>query len=131
MFAWLKRKRAAEVPLTGAPEVRRLKTYQAASGYVLQYAYLGQRRQGKEVEYVFDSCADRKTWFPVSITVPDSSVNGWERDHRRTLSATERYAVAKLALMARFDEVEAPGVLREPVGVSESAARDILATLDI
>lgn len=131
MFAWLKRWRAPEVPLTGAPAVRRLKSYQAGSGYVYQYVYRGQRRKGRDVEYVFDSSADRKTWFPVSITVPDSSVAGWEHDHRRTLTGTERYAVAKLALMARFDEAEAPGLLREPITVSDPAARQILATLGI
>lgn len=131
MFGWLKHRRAAEIPLTGAPSIRRLKSYQANSGYVYQYVYLGQRRKGREVEFVFDSSADRKTWFCVSITVPDNSVRGWEEEHSRTLTGTERYAIAKLALMARFDEVEAPGILRDPVTVSEAAAREILVTLDI
>ena len=131
MFEWLKRRREPDLPLTGAPAVRRLKSYQAGSGYVYQYVYRGQRRKGREVEYVFDSSADRKTWFPVSITVPDSSVAGWEHDHQRTLTGTERYAVAKLALIARFDETEAPGLLREPITVSDPAARQILATLGI
>jgi len=131
MFDWLKHRRGADIPLTGAPPVRRLKSYQANSGYVYQYVYLGQRRKGREVEFVFDSSADRKTWFCVSITVPDSAVSGWEREYSRTLNGTELYAIAKLALMARFDEVEAPGILREAVTVSEATAREILATLDI
>lgn len=131
MFAWLKRRRAPALPLTGAPAVRRLKNYQAGTGYVYQYVYLGQRRKGREVEYVFDSSADRKTWFPVSITVPDSALTGWEHDQRRALTGAERYAVAKLALMARFDEAEAPGLLREPVLVTGAAARQILANLGI
>jgi hypothetical protein len=31
------------LPLTGAPAVRRLKSYSAQSGYVYQYFYEGQR----------------------------------------------------------------------------------------
>ena len=53
------------VPLTGAPAVRRLKSYSAQSGYVYQYFYEGQRpfRSGGEsgVEFVFTLSADRKS----------------------------------------------------------------------
>jgi len=41
MLNWLRKKK--EAPLTGAPAVRRQKTYSAESGYVYQYFYEGQR----------------------------------------------------------------------------------------
>src|SRR5207302_5733890 len=60
-------------PLTGAPPVRRLKTYSAQSGYVYQYYYEGHRdfRSGGEsgTEFVFQISADRKTWDATSVLV--------------------------------------------------------------
>ena len=43
------------VPLSGAPPIRRLKTYSAQSGYVYQYFYEGQRplRGEAGTEFVF------------------------------------------------------------------------------
>src|SRR5438067_10287353 len=91
-----------EAPLTGAPSVRRLKTYSAQSGYVYRYHYEGQRpfRSGGEsgTEFVFSISADRKTWRPTGVLLGDSAVAGWESAHARELSGTERYAVAKMAL---------------------------------
>ena len=54
-------------PLTGAPAVRRMKSYSAQSGYVYQYFYEGQRpfRSGGEsgIEFVFTVSADRKAFI--------------------------------------------------------------------
>ena len=61
-------------PLSGAPAIRRMKTYSAQSGYVYQYFYEGQRPlRGAEggTEFVFSVSADRKTWHPVSVLVGD------------------------------------------------------------
>jgi len=52
-----------EAPLTGAPAVRRQKTYSAESGYVYQYYYEGQRPASRDgssgIEFVFNVSADR------------------------------------------------------------------------
>jgi hypothetical protein len=44
------------VPLSGAPAIRRMKTYSAQSGYVYQYFYEVQR---PGTEFVFSVSADR------------------------------------------------------------------------
>src|SRR5215472_14080859 len=88
--------RKKEAPLTGAPQVRRQKTYSAQSGYVYQYYYEGHRpfrRNGEEgTEFVFEVSADRKTSAPVSVFLHDEAVHSWEQRHERPLTSTERYA---------------------------------------
>ena len=122
MIDWLRKlgiKR--ETPLTGAPAVRRVKTYSAASGYVYQYFYQGHRGG----EHVFQSSHDRKTWSAVSVVLPDETIESFERDRTRALNSTERYAVAKLALFQAFDE-RRPEDLRDPVLVRR-ADLDLIA----
>ncbi len=127
---WFRRKQTA---LTGAPAVRRQKTYSAQSGYVYQYFYEGQRPSSPEpgTEYVFDVSADRKTSSPVSVVVSAEAVEHWEHENGRTLTNTERYAVAKMALFRAFDERERPEAMRAPVHVTPGAVRAILANLNI
>ena len=123
-------KRAA--PLTGAPTVRRLKSYSGASGYVYQYAFEGMRPLGGGTEYVFAVSADRKTWAEVTVRVAGDVVRGWEREHGRELSTTEWYALAKMSLFAAFDERENPAALRgEPVVVRAADVAGILETLGL
>ena len=135
MFGWLSRRRPESAPLTGAPPVRRQKTYSADSGYVYQYYYLGYRVTEAEgataTEYVFDVSADRKTSFPVSVLVPDDATGRWERARSRDLSATERYAIAKMALFQAFDQREGPAGLRQRVWVDLEALTETLAALGI
>src|SRR5215469_1603752 len=102
---WFRKK---NTPLTGAPAVRRQKTYSAQSGFVYQYFYEGQRPSGPErgTEYVFDVSADRKSWAPVSVVVSTEAVESWQEQTQRTLSSAERYAIAKMALFQAFDERE-------------------------
>ena len=73
-------------PLTGAPAVRRMKSYSAQSGYVYQYFYEGQRpfRSGGEsgIEYVFTVSADRKTFHPVSVLVGEAALRAMGTDTR-------------------------------------------------
>src|SRR5258708_37937535 len=80
-------------PLTGAPTVRRQKTYSAQSGYVYQYYYAGQRASDAEpaTEFVFDVSADRKTSNPISVLVLNEAVDAWQRQHGRELTSAERY----------------------------------------
>lgn len=120
-------------PLTGAPAVRRQKTYSAQSGYVYQYFYEGQRPASPEpgTEYVFDVSADRKTSAPVIVFVSTEAVESWESETGRTLSNTERYAIAKMALFQAFDERATPEAMRRTVRVTPGAVRAILATLNI
>ena len=121
------------VPLTGSPPVRRQKSYSAQSGYVYQYHYEGHRPliPGKGTEYVFEVCADRKTSAPVSVQVHDEALESWERERGRSLSQTERYAIAKMALFQAFDERESPAALGEPVSLGADHVKAFLNALDI
>ena len=118
---WLRKLRTKKAaPLTGAPQPRRLKSYSSASGYVYQYFYEGHRAADigePATEYVYSVSSNRKTYFPVSVFEPAAAIDSWQRDHTRTLSATEQYAVAKMALLQAFDEREKPERMREPVHV--------------
>ena len=126
--------RKNHAPLTGAPAVRRLKTYSAQSGYVYQYFYEGQRPlRGPEngTEFVFNVSADRKTWHPVSVLVGDGAVHEWERAHARQLSSTERYAVSKMALFQAFDERAAPELMKSEVRVRNADVEAIIESLGL
>jgi hypothetical protein len=133
MFERLFKKKTA--PLTGAPAVRRQKTYNAESGYVYQYFYEGHRPYRRDAEegseYVFDISADRKTSAPVSVFVLDEAVRAWEQQHGRELAATERYAAAKIALFQAFDERANPGLMKQDIRVRAADIEAILAGLGI
>jgi hypothetical protein len=128
--SWLDWFRKKPRPLTGAPRVRRQKTHSAQSGYVYQYYYEGQRKGDGGMEFVFEVSADRKTSFPVAVRVPAEAVAAWERAHGRELIANEWYAIAKMALVAAFDERANPGAMAAPVDVSPESVEEILHTLD-
>jgi hypothetical protein len=127
---WFRKKPAT---LSGAPAVRRKKTYSAQSGYVYQYFYEGQRPAAPEpgTEYVFEVSSDRKTTAQVSVFVSAEAVESWEQETGRTLSGTERYAIAKMALFQAFDDRETPGRMREAVRLTPAGVRAILANLNI
>lgn len=133
MFDWLKKRK--EAPLTGAPAVRRQKSYSGRSGYVYQYFYEGSRRtsRGGEAgaEYVFDVSADRKTSFAVSVFFPDAAAEPWQQERERTLESNERYAVAKMALFQAFDERERPELMRHEVRLRPADVAAILETLGL
>ncbi len=118
-------------PLTGVPPVRRQKSYSAATGYVYQYYYAGQRALKNGTEFVFEVSADRKTWSPVAVFLAVDAVRAWEQRRSRTLTSTERYAVAKMALFQAFDERPRPASLQVPVAVRAADAEGILSTLGI
>jgi len=124
-----------EAVLTGAPAVRRMKTYSAQSGYVYQYYYEGQRpfRSGGETgtEFVFSISADRKSWRPVSVLLTTGAIAQWQAVHARELSMTERYAVAKMALFQAFDERATPVLMKEEVRVRPADVEAIVETLGL
>ena len=126
------RKNAA---LTGAPAVRRLKTYSAQSGYVYQYFYEGHRpfRASGEggTEFVFSISADARNWHPASVMLGDTAVRAWETAHGRELSSTEHYAVAKMALFQAFDERPLPAQMKEDVRVRAADVEAIIETLGL
>ena len=129
---WLSRK---PQPLTGAPAIRRQKTYSGQSGYVYQYYYEGQRPYKRDrhngTEYVFDVSADRKTSIAVSVLVSDAALEDWQSRNGRTLHASERYAIAKMALFQAFDERPSPAAMSAAVHVREADVEAILITLGI
>jgi len=122
-------------PLTGAPAVRRQKTYSGQSGYVYQYYYEGQRpykrERGGGGEYVFDVSADRKTSFAVTVVLTDGAVKDWEKAHGRALHGSERYGIAKMALFQAFDERPNPAAMSAEVRVGAAEVEAILISLGI
>ena len=133
MLEWLRKKK--EAPLTGAPAVRRQKTYSAESGYVYQYFYEGQRavqRGGAGgTQFVFNISADRRSSSLVSVFVSEAALEDWQSRHGRPLVSNERYAVAKLALFQAFDRRGEPSQMSEEVRVPADDVEAILAMLDI
>jgi hypothetical protein len=123
------------LPLTGAPAVRRLKSYSAQSGYVYQYFYEGQRpfRSSGEsgIEFVFTVSPDRKAFHPVSVLVSESALLGWEQAHDHALSSTERYAISKMALFQAFDERATPDLMKQEVRVRAADVAAINETLGL
>jgi hypothetical protein len=121
--------------LTGAPAVRRLKTYSAQSGYVYQYFYEGHRpfRGAGEsgAEFVFSISADARNWRPASVILADAAVRAWETAHRRQLSSTEHYAIAKMALFQAFDERPLPAQMKDEVRVRAADVEAIIETLGL
>jgi len=82
-------------------------------------------------EYVFNVSADRKTSSQVSVLISDEVMASWQQDSGRALSATERYAIAKMALFQALDERETPEEACADVQVDPADVRAILASLNI
>jgi hypothetical protein len=119
------------LPLSGAPVVRRLKSYSGQSGYVYQYSYEGKRAIDGGIEFVFQVSADRKISHPVSVLMEDVALRAWEQAHARTLSSNERYGIAKMALFQAFDERTDPARMKEDVRVRASDVDSLAATLGL
>ncbi|MEP7364035.1 MAG: hypothetical protein ABI972_12330 [Acidobacteriota bacterium] len=125
MFDWLKRK----PPLRGAPEVRRLKTYQSETGYVYQYYYDGWCPAQGGREFVFMATAERGPYRAVAIAIPDAAVKAWEAVRGRELLSAEQHAVAKMALFHAFDETPPQELTRAPVRVDATRVEEFLQRL--
>jgi len=130
VFGWFKRTPAPQPePLRGAPEVRRLKTYQAETGYVYQYYFDGWRPAEGGQEYIFAASPDRTRYWAVPVLLEEAGVRAWERDRGRELIAAERHAVAKLALFSAFDERPPAALTAAPIRVDGRLLADILTRL--
>ena len=126
---WFSRKTG---PLTGAPAIRRIKTYSAQTGYVYSYWYEGQRPlEAGGAEFVFRVSSGGKEGSPVSVYVPGDAIRAWEDASARQLSSTERYAIAKMALFQAFDERPTPASMSADVDVRPADLAAILDTLGI
>jgi hypothetical protein len=135
VLSWLKFGRKTDpAPLTGAPVKPRLKTYSAESGYVYQYVFAGQRKaeRGRQqgTEYAFDVSYDRKTHHRIWVFVADASLTPWTQANERTLTNSERYGVAKIALRNAFDN-RAPERIHEPIAPGADEVRTILDELGV
>ncbi len=113
---------------TGTP---RVKTYSAASGFAYQYQFKGHSAFPDGDHYRFATTQDRRAVFDVFVSIPFAAIEPWELSQRRSLSPTERYAVAKLALFAAFDQAIGPEQIPKPILVDSHQLSDILNTLDI
>lgn len=125
-----------QAPLPGAPAAPRQKTYSAASGYVYRYYYLGRRDPKASdpepaLEYLFNVSADRRTWSAVAVVVEVPAIERWEQLHDRRFSATEQYAIAKIALFQALDERSGPAQLRDPVRVRNADIEGIVEILGL
>ncbi len=121
-------------PLTGAPSIRRMKTYSAQTGYVYQYYYQGRRDlppADPGVEFVFSVSADRQNWKPASVRVSRTALASWEQSHGRELSSTEHYAIAKVALFQAFDERPEPSRMTAEIHVRAADVDMIIEILGL
>lgn len=117
--------------LKGRRQTPRVKSYSAESGYVYEYVYDGYRDVSGERQYVFTASGNRKLWFTISVRVPFTAFEAWERANTRTLNDAERYAVAKLALFAAFDQRPSPADMIEPVVADEASVAALLESIDL
>ena len=81
----------------------RLKNYTARSGEVYRYYFQGRRQGRREIEFVFQVIVEGSDWQTQQVFLPDAAVRQWERANARSLSDTERYALAKMALFEAFE----------------------------
>ncbi len=138
VLRWLRRfQKTPELPpLTGAPAVRRLKTYSAESGYVYQYYFEGRRlllRDGVPTnEFVFEVSADRRRYQPVSVYVAEAVLEEWcARNQRVDLSSSQRHGVAKMALFGAFDQRAKPQEMEKPVVLTSEEMDRIAEAIDL
>ncbi len=109
----------------------RIKTYSAASGFVYQYRFVLHQAESTGDLYHFETTQDRRASFDVSVLLTTAAVVEWEHGQQRTLSPTERYALAKMALFAAFDDASGPEAIAQPVLVDGAQVAAIARVLDL
>lgn len=118
--------------LQGSPLRPRPKTYSADSGFAYQYVYLGWRRTPEEdaSDYLFDTARDRFSRFHAVVRLADTDLAKCEDCIGRQLSATERYAVAKLTLFSAFDSITDVVQFEAPISPKSEQILEHLRILD-
>src|SRR5689334_1435482 len=103
MAIWRRLRSADRQPeFTGAPAVRRIKTYSAQSGYAYQYYFGGSRVCAGSKEYSFHVATDSST-FHVFVRLSEQVLNLWETAGGHPLNPTEQYGIAKMAFFEHLD----------------------------
>jgi hypothetical protein len=118
-------------PLRGRPATRRVKHYAALSGYAYEYFHEGFRDAGPAREYHFAVSSDRRQWSTLRVTLREEALAAWQARNERPLAEAERYALAKLALFAAFDEADNPRQLATEVDPGVETVEELLARLDL
>ena len=123
-------------PLAGAPAIRRPKTHSADSGYVYEYVFRGFRKitrpPARGYQYVFEVSGNRRDRFEVSVFLSRQLFTDWAASHQgREFSASERFAIAKIALRRAFDSAPRPSDLHDEVRPSEPELAEIAKVLDL
>ncbi len=115
--------------------VRRIKNYNAETGYVWQYHFEEVRPSpegsGRGDEYVFVVSRDRKTSYAVPVFLRREALDAWAAAHGRPLSGAEQYAAVKMRLFRAFDEVEDLQPAGEALEVSPENIAELLAPLNL
>ncbi len=132
MFGWIKRwfgvRAASPAPVAKA---RRVKTYQAESGYVYQYTFDGRHCRGRDTEFVFSVSVDRKADRRVSIVLPETSIAAYEKEKDRRLAENERYGVAKIGLFRLFDAGAKPDHVWKGSRIEQAQALEFIEVLGL
>jgi hypothetical protein len=121
------------VAWSGAPDTPRLKTYTAESGETFHYFYQGHQssRDSAGTEFAFRISRDQRDCHPLIVLLPDAALRGWQQEHARDLSATERYALVKMTLLQFFDRESASLRLPNTVRVEATDVAGMLNKLDV
>jgi hypothetical protein len=115
--------------------LRRVKTYSAASGIVYSYYFFESQKARRGfhsgAEYIYVVAADRGDPFPISIFVRRDALERSGRRLGRALSGTEEYALAKMRLFQAFDELESITAASPSLVVDDANIDGLLAKLDL
>jgi hypothetical protein len=136
VWKWRPAQERAEQPQPrAANRTLRWKTYSSETGYVYQYVLRGCRpwrpsgADDEGFEYVFHASRDRKEVFEVSVVLAAATMAEWSRTHANEFRDAERYAIAKLSLLAAFDEYKTQDRFSEPIrpglDMIEKCVRDL------
>jgi len=117
------------------PHSTRLRHYTAQNGYHYAYRHEGHRgyrsRTDSGTEFVFRISADRENGLTIVVFLSTGVLRAWEQTHAHEFSATERYAIAKMALFQAFDERSGPAELGDRVLVRAADLDAIVGRLSI
>ncbi len=115
--------------------VRRVKSYSAATGFVYQYYFYETQKSRRGLhggtEYVYRVAKDRGASFPLRVFVRGDAVRKWGKKMGRELTGTEEYAAAKMRLFQAFDEIENLASAPPDLVVDETNLECLLSQLDL
>jgi len=110
---------------------RRLKTYQAETGYVYSYVFCEHHSAMGFTEYRFLLDPERESERGIALLFSDDVRRDLEEDLGRELSHPECYAIVKVSLFRLFDEIPDPASIPSEHLLTQQAALDAMALLDL